>query len=371
MHPSLELAFLSVQVTLSRSSRGAATGHQPAAEGPATERVFPGQQIILQDALRSPAIAVLWSSKDLDEISDADVTIVITITDSKAPCNFLDIASSLFIVPSSPSRLSFASNPSPGLRVLDQSLDDGISFDTKFLTNSKRLSLGNTCKPLPTYAHSAILQEVCPKLAILFPCDFASITEGDLPLSILEDYDYGCDSDIDDDDDEGIIENVSRVVPTLVNEVERGAQPQDTGSPAPSVTRNEYGDIAGSNRGETVPSPSPSADSITDLQIIESASSTQQCRHEAAMQLIQVKCAAHRTWRAFVYYCYTGQITFYPLRSQMPRNRSPQVAGGPPLCSPKSMYRLADKASADLLERSGATHVHEVARHGGPQETRI
>ncbi|KAF8832971.1 hypothetical protein BDN67DRAFT_986340, partial [Paxillus ammoniavirescens] len=252
------------------------------------------------------------------------------------------------------------------LRVLDQSLGDGISFDVKFLTNSKRLCSGHIYKPLPTYAHSAVLEEVCPKLDTLFPGSLACITEDDLPLPILGDYDDDYDSDIDENDDEGVIEDASSMAPALVNEVEKGAQPRDTASPAPPVTKADPRDIPGkrmssrdaefdelcligSDRGETVLSPSPSADSIADSDFIESALSTRTRQHEPGVQLIHVKCAAHRTWRAFVYYCYTGKIAFYPLRSQMPRNKFPEVAGAPPSCSPKSMYRLADKASSVLL----------------------
>ncbi|KAF9229894.1 hypothetical protein BU15DRAFT_69661, partial [Melanogaster broomeanus] len=160
----------------------------------------------------------------------------------------------------------------------------------KFLTNSKRLSLGNLYEPLPTYANAAILEGVCPKLDTLFPCDFTFIDENDLPLPVQEDYDYGCDSDIDDD--EGVIEDAS--------------------------SEFEIVGPTGSNREEIVRSPSPSADSMADSEIIENAISAQHCRHDAVAELVQVKCAAHRTWRAFVFYCYTGQVAFNPIKSQIP-----------------------------------------------------
>lgn len=59
------------------------------------------------------------------------------------------------------------------------------------------------------------------------------------------------------------------------------------------------------------------------------------------------------SWQSLIFYIYTGQLEFAPLRSQIPairdvngkateRNRSYQ----PPSCSPKSMYRLADKVLA-------------------------
>ncbi|KIJ18648.1 hypothetical protein PAXINDRAFT_128956 [Paxillus involutus ATCC 200175] len=316
---------------------------------------FPEQNITFQGPLQSEVVTVLWSSTNLDEINNADVTLTATIKGSNG---LFDIVSSFFTLPLSPLCPSSVSNSAQVLRVLDQSLGDGISFDVKFLANSKRLSSGNIYQPLPTYAHSAVLKEVCPKLDTLFPGGLACITKDDLPLPVLGDYDDDYDSDIDDDDDD-VIEDASSTVSAQANEVERSTQPQDTASPAPPVTKTDPRDIPDaefdelclidSNCRETVLSPSPSADSIADSDFIESALSTRTCQYEADVRLIHVKCAAHRTWRAFVYYCYTGKIAFYPLRSQMPRNLFQEVAGAPPSCSPKSMYRLADKlAMKDL-----------------------
>ncbi|KAF8844422.1 hypothetical protein BDN67DRAFT_963184 [Paxillus ammoniavirescens] len=342
--PSLGAAL---RATLSRSREGAAIA-----------AAVQEQKITLQGPLQSEVVTVLWSGTNLDTINDANVTLKITITGSNGLFN---IVSSFFTPPQSPVRPSPVSNSAQVLRVFDQSLGDGLSFDVKFLTNSKRLSSRHIYKPLPTYAHSAVLEEVCPKLDTLFPGGLACITKDDLPLPILGDYDDDYDSDIDDDDDEDVIEDAGSMVSTQANEVEKGAQPRDTASPAPPVTKADTRDIPdaefdelcliGSNRGETVLSPSPSADSIADSDFIESALSTRTHQHEAGVQLIHVKCAAHRTWRAFVYYCYTGKIAFYPLRSQTPRNKLPQVAGAPPSCSPKSMYRLADKFAMEDLKK--------------------
>ncbi|KAF8545664.1 hypothetical protein OG21DRAFT_159781 [Imleria badia] len=64
---------------------------------------------------------------------------------------------------------------------------------------------------------------------------------------------------------------------------------------------------------------------------------------------IWVKFVAHRTWHAFLWYCYNGDLEFRKLKSQVkPGSRhlhTTPLAGGPPTCSPKSMYRLADLVS--------------------------
>ena len=57
-------------------------------------------------------------------------------------------------------------------------------------------------------------------------------------------------------------------------------------------------------------------------------------------------------WHAFLWYCYTGKVDFGKLKSQVEpggqhfRETSPEV--GPPTCSPKSMYRLADLVSTPM-----------------------
>ncbi|KAJ7062244.1 hypothetical protein C8F01DRAFT_1136995 [Mycena amicta] len=64
---------------------------------------------------------------------------------------------------------------------------------------------------------------------------------------------------------------------------------------------------------------------------------------------IVLKGTAFKTWKALLYYLYTGRVRFMALRSESePASEEPN---GPtePQCSPKSMYRLADKLGlADL-----------------------
>lgn len=48
-------------------------------------------------------------------------------------------------------------------------------------------------------------------------------------------------------------------------------------------------------------------------------------------------------WRAFIFYAYCEELSFYPLKSQqMPRPKEQDLSKAP-LCSPKSMYRIAHK----------------------------
>ncbi|KAH7908930.1 hypothetical protein BJ138DRAFT_301281 [Hygrophoropsis aurantiaca] len=71
-------------------------------------------------------------------------------------------------------------------------------------------------------------------------------------------------------------------------------------------------------------------------------------------RMMLVKGAAYKTWHAFIYYCYTNKINFSPLKSQKSLPESPQLffaAHNSPKCSPKSMYRLADKMRNTQLKQ--------------------
>lgn len=61
-------------------------------------------------------------------------------------------------------------------------------------------------------------------------------------------------------------------------------------------------------------------------------------------------------WLAYIYFRYTGQVSFRPLKSARGASKiPPNGSGAPPSCSPKSMYRLAASVS-EVLER----HIHEL-----------
>ena len=61
------------------------------------------------------------------------------------------------------------------------------------------------------------------------------------------------------------------------------------------------------------------------------------------------------SWKAFIYYLYTGKVAFACLRSQgrapTPSTvvRKENLSPSPPLCSPKSMYKLADEVSIPVI----------------------
>lgn len=64
---------------------------------------------------------------------------------------------------------------------------------------------------------------------------------------------------------------------------------------------------------------------------------------------ILVTDTALNTWQALLYYLYTDESVFAPLRSQGSQTATQLGLGKPPPCSPKSMYRLACKIDQDVL----------------------
>ncbi|KAI0645437.1 hypothetical protein C8Q79DRAFT_692823 [Trametes meyenii] len=83
--------------------------------------------------------------------------------------------------------------------------------------------------------------------------------------------------------------------------------------------------------------------------------------HRAKSSLLEtlvVKDTAYRTWNALVFYAYTHQIKFLPLKSQgRAAITDVQNVSEPPACSPKSMYRMAMKYGNTELQ---ALAIHDI-----------
>ncbi|KAF7299499.1 hypothetical protein MIND_00900000 [Mycena indigotica] len=68
-------------------------------------------------------------------------------------------------------------------------------------------------------------------------------------------------------------------------------------------------------------------------------------------RVVVLKGTAYKTWKALLSYLYTGRIQFQSLTSQAEKQQSSPALGGlGPHCSPKSMYRLADKLGLHDLQ---------------------
>ncbi|KAG1753014.1 hypothetical protein EDB19DRAFT_2035562 [Suillus lakei] len=211
------------------------------------------------------------------------------------------------------------------LRALEQSLKTGTSFDIVFQAYTRCLSPGRVTRPSPIYASTTVMQTTT-----LLPdfseedLDGSSLFDlsecGTLPFTSLERYEYESDSDLDD-----------------VDNAESHEDTTDSGSIS-SFSSIEAG-------LQEQPDNRPSL--LEDVEMIGE-------NLKRGYRVVLVKGVAWRTWHAFVYYCYTGTIIFANLRSQSIPDVTPQpsrLEGGPPSCSPKSMYQLARKLHNEPLSQ--------------------
>ncbi|KAH7902793.1 hypothetical protein BJ138DRAFT_277462 [Hygrophoropsis aurantiaca] len=178
-------------------------------------------------------------------------------------------------------------------------------FDTTLLARSNRAS----SSPMePIYAHSTVLDAMHLQL---FPNQNSS--QDNAPFDISFD---GYDSDSDYDE-------------TEVNDE------LDTGE---DVTIEESTPHNHPSPNTLLRKPPPAYQAI-----------------QPAVRTIQMNGVALKTLKALVYHCYTSEISFRPLRS-VPANTTkdrPLLSDHPDriYCSPKSMYRLADKIGAEELKK--------------------
>ncbi|KAI0826414.1 hypothetical protein BC629DRAFT_78047 [Irpex lacteus] len=101
-----------------------------------------------------------------------------------------------------------------------------------------------------------------------------------------------------------------------------------------------------------------------DLNVVPPKIVPVQGSGELRSRVLFIQDVASTTMKAFIYYLYTGEVNFAPLSSwphyppsvSIGSTTTPQVVmrvPEAPLCSPKSMYRLADKYGiADLKEKA-------------------
>ncbi|KAH7906276.1 hypothetical protein BJ138DRAFT_1105286 [Hygrophoropsis aurantiaca] len=236
---------------------------------------------------------------------------------------------------------------------LEAFIPSGTPFDIQFIVfNSCRSTPARFTRPFTIHAHSTVMQAVLGGFSIE---DDGGGKTAPLAIDIGDIFEYegGCIAGADDCDYEFDSDFEGDEVPTET----RGELRRD-----PDVLSDGESGVmlnSGSERGSQ--SAVPSAIKSGSMASVQDRTSTDSRKisfskpaHIARMML--VRGAAYKTWHAFVYYCYTDQISFSPLKSQKSLSRKPGAARvdtslGPPTCSPKSMYRLADKMQNARLKQ--------------------
>ncbi|EPQ57169.1 hypothetical protein GLOTRDRAFT_127541 [Gloeophyllum trabeum ATCC 11539] len=181
---------------------------------------------------------------------------------------------------------------------LGHSLSSGLFADTRFFAYSIRRPSGGVRRPLPLFANGALLKAKSAYFVALlsnngFSESKSATLDDTFPAgeeSEILDYDYESDSDLSEAAD--------------------------------------LADVAESDGSDKTHSE-PRLDHVVQSQ------------RKGFGQTIVVKDVAYSTLKALIMYLYTGKILFSPLKSSGAEWSNKAKAGIH--CSPKSMYRLADK----------------------------
>jgi len=187
--------------------------------------------------------------------------------------------------------------------------------------------------------------------------DFSERCPYDDGLS-LDEYDYASDSDLEDDEEIDLEPNATSE-PSKSEEEKCCSKDPDLGdwqiekSSDHGLTADAKEDINDRKR-ECV------CDAIIAQPhaVVPTRSNTNNVRpRDIPSRHLFVKDTAFRTWQALLFYLYTDQILWSPLKSQIVNHSEltrdiaidANPSGAPP-CSPKSMYRLANKVGLEPLK---------------------
>ncbi|THH29432.1 hypothetical protein EUX98_g4746 [Antrodiella citrinella] len=217
------------------------------------------------------------------------------------------------------------------------SLTGGTFIDTKFYAFSQRqASSGKGNKPLALFANSTVLRAACPYFDDLL--SQRGFEENKL-VNIDEDYpaDRTANNDQYDDDDSDLEEDseedgVAATFEQLDSEtasLDSSRKFDDTKTSEPKWQQNGCSLSFGAQASDAV-------------------SKTARNGH-----VIHVSDFAHQTLHAFIFYLYTEDIVFKPLRSSKTEKSESAVntvSPNAPSCSPKSLYRLADRYGHQKLK---------------------
>ncbi|KAJ3558349.1 hypothetical protein NM688_g973 [Phlebia brevispora] len=231
--------------------------------------------------------------------------------------------------------------PSEAVKVaLAESIALGTFADTAYVLYSRRVRGGKVGAARKVYASSTVLKAAGDHFRAQIEGGFA--TREILPEE-TDAYGYESDSDIDD---------LEGSAPSDVAEKELGpVEIEDQGEGAgPSLFDD------GKDRDFDVAEKKRHSLETESRAVDADAMPSEYC--------IAVPDVAAKTWHALIYYIYTGQISFAPLRSQGQESRAKALEKHrlanpalPALCSPKSVYRLADIVGLDALKQLAAENL--------------
>ncbi|TFK94559.1 hypothetical protein K466DRAFT_475956 [Polyporus arcularius HHB13444] len=197
--------------------------------------------------------------------------------------------------------------------------------DVKFFAFSRRTRTGSVDSPRPLLANSALLCSAAPHFDYSNSRHFAEGRTVDLDApypaerpSVVDNYDYTSDSDLEDEPPRVVNQHVMRTGLGETSTPERGVEDSE-GPPIIGEATTESADPSSIRVPEDVP----------PIPIIRQG------------RVVFLQDVAYRTFKAFIFYAYTREVEFAPLKSQH-QAYDQGSEDTPPQCSPKSMYRMAE-----------------------------
>jgi len=307
--------------------------------------------------------------------------------------------------------LSFPTTISPNLtQVLASSLEGQMLLNTKFYLFSGKIE-GKAGRPRAVYGNAALLTNTSTYMEDLL--SDSGFQDG-IPCGLYEDvpevlgrlkeeyYDYESDSDLEslpgvDEEDKPspagrLIANVHNIqgnhvppvkthgggpkltVPDSIARSLPSSPPLET--PGNSTTDASAGVLSGaqfvmsnpamnvqSSIGDTSASnfedPPPQTSSPQEAVQTDVWNCPPKPTSDTQVRAYAINGTAYQTWKAFIFYAYTGETQFKPLKSTLkfswfniPPTNTPKM-GQDTACSPKSMYRFAD-----YVRPPGVTQAH-------------
>ncbi|KAI0373381.1 hypothetical protein BV20DRAFT_1118983 [Pilatotrama ljubarskyi] len=268
-----------------------------------------------------------------------------------------------------------ASLQKPTRSALEYSLTSGVFVDCQFYLYSCRGSDGTAHTPLAIYANSDVLKQTTEHFESLLSGGFLESLKDRRPgcrtrISISE-YEYESDSDLDDDEVDMPHSSQKVLSSTETDDSSMASSRSVTEGPSRAVNTKKDASVATEPVTEPQvlePSPSMKADVEAEHSQASSADTPEDFVNRTGTSSPQLEPGvrkddihpfseevpvrhamvlpdiAFRTFRAFVFYAYTGEIKFKTLASLRNISETRDLAADTRLaCSPKSMYRLADK----------------------------
>ncbi|KAI0633353.1 hypothetical protein C8Q77DRAFT_1157567 [Trametes polyzona] len=228
----------------------------------------------------------------------------------------------------------------------------GTFEDVKFYLFSRRNHSGLVDTTRPLYANSALLRKASPHFDIILSSGFveSEMTSLDTPFPVgracfTDEYDYYEDSDLDDNDD---CESNGKPEHTTAHTIPERTVPS---TPAePTLSQPSVADSGKQTHTPAAPEKVDGVDPEMETNNYQNAPVPRVALAGRKGRVVYVPDFAYRTWEAFIFYTFFGTVSFAPLGSQTRRSLPAPKPYDPPLCSPKSMYRLAEKYGIEELK---------------------